>query len=187
LLTACTTAFPPAPPGAPEQARAARSYSASLRVSLEGPEFRARTRALVAFRRPDALRVEVPGPTGPRLVAVAKDGALTAVFPAERAVFEGAATPEAFGSLLGVGLAPAEVMDVLIGIGSPRLKAYRAGWGAALPRRIEATLPDGGRLSLTMEDAAVATVLSGAAFEAPAHAGYRAIGADEARSLWSGR
>lgn len=187
LLPACATAFPPAPPGAPERARAAASYSAGLRVTLRGPELRARTRALAAFRRPDALRLEVPGPSGPRLVAVAKEGVLTAVFPGERAVFVGDASPEAFASLLGVALGPAELMDLLVGVPSPRLKGYRAGWGPALPRSIAATLPDGGRLDLTIEDPDTASVLPAAAFEVPGHAGYRAIEAEEARTLWSGR
>ena len=40
----------------------------------------------VAFRRPDALRIEIPGPPGARLMAVARGGRLTAVLPAERAV-----------------------------------------------------------------------------------------------------
>ncbi len=155
-------------------------------MSLKGPEFRARTRALVAFRRPDALRLEVPGPAGPRLVAVANGATLTAVFPAERAVFVGEATSEALASLLGVPLTPAEVMDLLVGVGSPRLKAYRVGWGPTLPRSIAATLPDGGRLDVTVDDADVVPPPA-AAFETPDHEGYRPIEAGEARSLWSAR
>lgn len=141
----------------------------------------------MAFERPDALRIEVPGPAGPRLVAVAGNGVLTAVFPGERAVFVGEATSEAFASLLGVALTPAEVMDLLVGVPSPRLKTYRAGWGAALPRTIVATLPDGGRLDVTVDDAEIATAPPAAAFAVPRHDGYRRIEAEEARRLWSGR
>jgi len=72
-------------------AAATSSYSARLRISLDGPTLRARTPVLLAFRRPDALRIEVPGPAGPRLVAVASGDRLWAVFPAERAFFSGAA------------------------------------------------------------------------------------------------
>ena len=50
---------------------------------------------LLAFRRPDALRIEIPGPAGARLVAVARGDRLWAVFPAERAVYYGAARAEA--------------------------------------------------------------------------------------------
>ena len=50
-------------------AAATTTYNARLRIALDGPTLRARTPVLLAFRRPDALRIEVPGPAGPRLVA----------------------------------------------------------------------------------------------------------------------
>jgi hypothetical protein len=143
---------------------------------------------LLAFRRPDALRIEIPGPTGARLIAVARGEQLWAVFPAERAVYAGAARAEDLESLLGVALAPAEVMDLLTGVPSARLHSYRARWGAALPRQIDATLPDGAHLKATVEDAeAPAATLGESAFTEPPHVGYRTIDADQARSLWSGR
>jgi hypothetical protein len=156
-----------------------------LRVSLKGPELRARTRALVAFRRPDAFRVEVPGPAGARLVAVAREGRLLAVFPGERAVYEGEASASSFESLFGIALEPEEVMDLLVGTPSPRLKSYRAGWEGALPQTIEATLPDGGRLRLSVDEADLDAELGEAAFAPPAHPAYRRVDAEEARSLWS--
>lgn len=170
-----------------DHARAAGSYNAALRVSLKGPNLRARSRVLVAFQRPDALRIEIPGPTGARLVAVTHGGALAAVFPGERAVFTGGATAADLEALLGVPLTPAEVMDLLVGTPSPRLRAYDARWGASLPRRIDATLPDGGRLEVRVEDAELGARLSPDAFLEPPHAGYRSVGADEARSLWGAR
>lgn len=168
-----------------EQAHRVPSYSARLNVSLRGKDLRARTRVLLAFRRPDALRIEVPGPTGARLIAVAQGDRLWAVFPAERAVYSGAARAEDLESLLGVALDPPEVMDLLTGVASARLRAYRARWGAALPRQIEATLPDGARLKATVEDAEAPATLGEVAFAEPPHEGYRTIGADEARTLWS--
>lgn len=142
---------------------------------------------LLAFRRPDALRIEIPGPAGARLLAVALQGRLTAVFPAERAVFESAATPAALDALVGVALAPEELIDLLVGVPSPRLRSYRARWGPALPREIEAGLPDGGRLVAKIDEAEVDSPLSAAAFAPPPHAGYRSIDADEARRLWGSR
>lgn len=186
LSAGCATLEPPRP-GAPEAARQASTYSASLRVSLKGPTLRARTAAIVAFRRPDALRVEVPGPTGPRLVAVTRAERLTAVFPGSRAVFRAAATPDSFEALFGIGLDPGELMDLLVGRPSPRLRRYEAGWGVALPRTIRATLPDGGRLSVSVDDAETGAALPAAAFEAPAAEGYRVVDADEARRLWGAR
>jgi hypothetical protein len=183
---ACASAGLPGP-GVAERARVASTYSASLRASLRGPDLRGRTRVLLAFRRPDALRLEIPGPTGARLVAVASKGRLIAVFPAERAVFEGSATPEALSALVGVALSPEELIDLLVGVPSPRLRTYRARWGPALPREIEAELPDGSRLVAKVDEAEADSPLPAAAFAPPPHGGYRAIDADEARRLWSAR
>ncbi len=182
----CAKLTPPLP-GVPEAARFASSYSASLRVSLQGPKLRARTAALVAFRRPDALRVEVPGPAGPRVVAVTRAGRLTAVFPQSRAVFEADATRDSFLALFGIPLDPDEVMDLLVGAPSPRLRAYEAGWGDSLPHRIRTTLPDGGRLDVHVDEAEAGPRLPEAAFEAPPAKGYRVVDADEAGRLWGGR
>jgi hypothetical protein len=170
-----------------ERAAAARSYSGRLRVTLKGPELRGRTAVLLGFRRPDALRIEIPGPAGARLLAVARDAALTAVFPGERAVFRGQATAAGLEDLLGIALSPAEVMDLLVGTSSPRVRDHRVRWGPALPREIRATLPDGGRLKVTVETATMDADLPEAAFAEPAHEGYRAIDAAEARRLWGAR
>jgi 4-diphosphocytidyl-2-C-methyl-D-erythritol kinase len=149
----CASASLPPPADVAQRAGTARSYSGRLRVSLRGPEMRGRTAALLGFRRPDGLRIEIPGPTGARLVAVAHGEALTAVFPAERAVFRGEATAAGLEDLLGVALSPSEVMDLLVGTPSPRVRDYRVRWGPSVPRELQATLPDGGRLKVTVESA----------------------------------
>jgi hypothetical protein len=177
----------PPSPQVVEAARGASTYSARLRVSLRGPELRARTPALIAFERPDALRIEIPGPTGARLAAVVRDGRLVAVFPGDRAFFEGSATESELESLLGIKLTPAEVMDVLVGSGSPRLRSYDVRWGPRLPREVKAVLPDGAQLSLRVEEAEAGLTLPAQAFTVPPHAGYRALDREEARSLWSRR
>jgi hypothetical protein len=186
LGAACATLKPP-PPEVAQRARATESYSASLKVSLRGPELRARTRVLLAFQRPDSLRIELPGPSGARLVAVTRAGSLAAVFPAERALFEGDATPATLEALLGVSLAPAEVMDLLVGVPSARVREYKARWGEALPREVDARLPDGARLKVTVEDPVTGAALPEQAFAQPPHEGYRRVDAAEARRLWSAR
>ena len=163
------------------------SYSARLRITLDGPTLRARTPVLLAFRRPDALRIEVPGPAGPRLIVVASEDRLWAVFPSERAFFSGRATEADFEALLGVALTPVEVMDLLVGRPAPRLSAYEVLWRGPLPARITATLPDGGRLRVTVEEADAGASVSDQAFAEPPHAAYRTIGAEEARRLWGAR
>lgn len=186
MAAACATA-PLPPPRVVAEAAAAPSYSASLRASVRGPDLRGRTRVLAAFRRPDALRLEIPGPSGARLVAVAGEGRLTAVLPGERAVLESAAGPSDLEALLGVALTPAELMDVLVGTAPPRLRSYEARWGARLPVRIEAVLPDGTRLDVRVDEAEAGIALPAAAFDPPAHDGYRPIDAAEARRLLRGR
>lgn len=168
-------------------AAATHSYSSRLRISLDGPTLRARTPVLLAFRRPDALRIEVPGPAGPRLVAVAAGDHLWAVFPGERAFFSGRATEADFEALLGVALTPGEVIDLLLGLPPARLRTYQAQWRGTLPARIKATLRDGGRLIVTVDEAEAGATVPDQAFDEPPHAGYRTIGADEARRLWGGR
>ena len=185
LVAACATVHPPAP-GVAEKARAASSWSGSLRVSVSGPELRGRSRALVAFRRPDKVRIEIPGPSGARLVAVAASGRLTAVLPGERALLESAAGPHELEALLGLALEPAELMDVLIGVRPASARSYEADWGKALPRRVRAELGDGTRLDARVDEAEQDVDLPPAAFAPPPCAGCRAIDADEARRLLTG-
>jgi hypothetical protein len=187
MASGCAARMVPPSAGVADAARAATTYSARIRVTLDGPTVRARTPVLLGFRRPDALRVEVPGPTGARLIVVAHGPALWAVFPAERAVYAGAATEAGLRDLLGVALTPAEVMDVLVGVRPPRLSRYSARWGPALPRSIDATLPDGARLKAAVEDPRAGEPLPADAFTEPPHDGYRPVAADEARSLWGRR
>jgi hypothetical protein len=182
---ACSSLPSAPPPEVAARARAASSYSGTLRVSLNGPAFRGRARVLVGFRRPDMLRIELPGPTGPRLIVVAKDGALAAIFPGERAFFRSGATDVEMDALLGIALAPSELADVLVGVGSPRLRAYEVLWGPTLPRRVRATLPDGGRLDATVEEAELEAPLSPSAFDEPPHDGFRSVDQEEARRLWA--
>jgi len=186
LVTAACASLPARPaPGVAEAALEARSYSAELGVRLRGRDWRGRGRVLVACARPDALRIEVPGPAGARLVAVTRAGRLTAVFPPERAFYEGQARADELRDLLGLALEPAEVMDLLLGRGSPRLARYQVGWGLTAPARVEATLPDGAQLELRVREPELGVELPEQAFAPPAHAGYRALGRDEARQMWS--
>jgi len=178
----CATVRLPTPQVA-TAAATARSYSGSLRVSVKGDDVRGRSRVLIGFERPASLRLEIPGPSGARLVAVAGEERLTAVFPAERAVFETAATAAGLDALIGVALAPEELMDMLVGVAPPRLARYEASWGERLPERIDARLPDGTRIKARVDDAEIGLALPAAAFAPPRHEGFREIDAEEARRL----
>lgn len=183
LLGACRSLSPPAP-GVAEQARVTASLSARLRVSLRGPQARGRASVLIAFRRPDDLRVEVPGPIGPRLTIVARGDRLFASFPQDRAYWEGEATAQGLEALLGVALTPSEVMDLLVGVPPASVRDYRVSWGASLPRKLTASLADGARLTVVVEEAEVGGALSPRAFEDPPRAGFRPLSNDEVRGLW---
>jgi hypothetical protein len=141
----------------------------------------------MAFRRPDALRIEIPGPAGARLVAVIRAGRLTAVLPAERAFLDSPATAADLEALLGVALTPTELMDVLVGTAPAGLRDYRASWGETLPRRVQAVLADGTRLDARVDEAEKDVALPEAAFDPPPHPGYRPVDAAEARRLLGGR
>lgn len=182
----CASARLPAP-AVVEQARAASSWSGSLRVSVRGEDLRGRSRALVAFRRPDAIRIEIPGPTGARLVAVARDGRLHAVLAADRARLESAATAGELDALIGIALTPAELMDLLLGAAPPGARTYRADWGDTLPRRVRAELLDGTRLDARIDEAETGVELPAAAFDPPRCDNCRLIDANEARRLLGGR
>ncbi len=183
LLGACRSLSLP-PPEVAERARATESLSGRLRVSLRGPQARGRATVLLAFRRPDALRVEVPGPSGPRLTIVARGQRLLATFPHDRAYWESEATAQGLEALLGVALTPSEVMDLLVGVPPASVRDYRASWGALLPRKLTASLADGARLTVVVEEAEVGGVLSPQAFEDPPRAGFRPLGNEEVRDLW---
>ncbi len=186
VAAGCATLAPPRP----EVVRAAAaltSYSGDLQVSVRGPDLRGRSRALVAFRRPDALRIEIPGASGARLLAVVAEGRLTAVLPADRAFLQHEASRSKLEALLGIALTAPELMDLLVGVRPDDAVDFRVRWGSALPRRIEARLADGTRVSVRVEDAEGDVALPAAAFEPPPHAGYRPTDADEARRLLGGR
>jgi hypothetical protein len=176
--------LPPASPAARDAARHAGTYTANLRVSVRGPDLRGRADAIVGFRRPDALRVELPAGTGLALLAVAREGRLVVAFPADRAFYEGAATPAALGALLGVALAPADLMDVLVGVQPAAVRALDVRWGPLAPSRVVALLADGTRLDAKVREPELGRPLGDAAFASPATGGWQRLSLEEARGRW---
>jgi hypothetical protein len=165
----------------------APTYNGSLRVFLKGPGGRGRGQALLAFQRPDRLRIEIPGPTGLRLLAVVRDGRLVATFPSAGAVHEAPASATSLEALLGVGLEVSELMDFMVGVASPRLRDFEVRWGSTAPAEVSARLPDGTKLRAKVNDVTLARDLPAAAFELPSSAGLRLVDVDEARRLLVGR
>ena len=88
--------------------------------------------------------------------------------------------------MLGVALTPGRGDGRAGGRRLATPAGLRPALGGPLPRVVEATLPDGARLKLTVEDAETGVDLPEAAFADPPSPGYRAVDAQEARSLWGG-
>jgi hypothetical protein len=187
LLVACAPRFRTPAPEVVERARTASTYNGALRVSLKGPGGRGRSQALLAFQRPDRLRIEIPGPAGLRLLAVLRDGRLVATFPSAGAVYEAPASAASLDALLGVGLEVSELMDFMVGVPSGRLSDFRVRWGSEAPTEVSALLPDGTRLKARVDSVTLAETLPPGAFRAPATAGLRGVDAAEARRLLVGR
>jgi hypothetical protein len=186
FLAGCAAVTPP-PREVQDRAATAETYAANLRVSVSGGALRGRTAVLVGFERPDRLRIEIPGGVGPRLVLTARGGRLTAVFPPERAFHQGDATPERAEAILGVGLSPEEIMELLVGRPPQRLVACRVRWGPLAPSRVEADLPSGGRLKISADDIDLGRRFGPGVFEEPPHPGYRELTEAEVRQLWGSR
>lgn len=184
LVVGCAARSAPPTPAVAEAARSLQSYSADLLVKVGGRRMAPRSMVLVGFRRPDRLRLEMPGPGGARLILVTRDGVVTAVFPRARAVFEGQADRHVLGDIIGVALAPSDVMDFLVGTAPPAVEEYSAQWGPALPHHVRGTLEDGTRLDVKVTGPEPGAVIADKAFEPPPHQGYRFIDAAEARELW---
>ena len=184
FVAGCASRSAPPTPEVAQAARSLQSFSADLSVKVGGRVHAPRNTVLVGFRRPDRLRLEVPAPGSARLILVARDGVLTAVFPRARAVFEGPADRQVLGDIIGVALAPSDVMDFLVGVAPPSVIDYSAQWGPALPHRVRGQLEDGTRLDVKVVDPSPGATIADKAFEPPPHKGYRQIAAAEARELW---
>jgi len=185
LTAACAHHPPPPPADVVDAARTLPSYSANLSVKIGGRKVAPRTLVVAGFKRPDRLRLEMPAAGGTRLVLVARGGQLTALFPRSRAVFQGQADRKVLGDITGVALAPADVMDFLVGVVPPVVSGYVVEWGPALPKRARGKLDDGTRLDVVINDPTAGVAIDEHAFDPPPSAGYRKITAGEARDLWA--
>lgn len=102
------------------QALAVARYQAVVRVRGRGPEGRFSGTLMVAFERPERLRVELLGPFGSsRWIALVAEGEITVLFPSRREFVRESAVPAVLDALVGVGWSPDEAMAVLAGAGLP--------------------------------------------------------------------
>lgn len=131
-------------------------YQAVLKVKGRGPEGRFSATQVLAFERPDRMRVELLGAFGStRWVTVATGGEIVVYIPSRRQFLKETDVARVVGALLGVELGTEEVMAVLTGTGLPlegrrAQRAFRRGEST----RIEL---DGGSFEVDGEQVRTAT------------------------------
>jgi len=94
-----------------------RTFEGEARISLRLEGVRQRGSALVLFRRPDGLRVDVTGPIGVRLVtAVASGDSLRVFLPRSNDLYEGRADDAALRRVIGVDLGAWTPWRAMLGV-----------------------------------------------------------------------
>lgn len=88
---------------------------ALARVRVKDPDGTIASREAIIVERPARLRVEVLSAFGAVLVFTVDDGQLRAYNSSEDALYAGAASPENLARYAGVGLAPTQLVDLLLG------------------------------------------------------------------------
>lgn len=103
------------------QALSVARYRSVVRLHGKGPRGRFRATLVVAFERPDRLRVELlAGPfSSSQWMAVATGGEMTVFFPSRREYLREPKVASVVAALLGVELDAQAVMAVLSGAGLP--------------------------------------------------------------------
>lgn len=113
-------------------------YQAVLKVKGKGPEGRFSATQVLAFERPDRMRVELLGAFGStRWVTVATGAEILVYIPSRRQFLKETDVARVVGVLLGVELGTEEVMSMLSGAGLPlegrrAKRAFRRGEGTRI-------------------------------------------------------
>ena len=96
-------------------------WGSTFRCQVQNAEGARRFRLVLGARAPDRFRLEIYGPVGGVRLVVASDGrVVSAAAPSRRLYAEGEATPAAFGELLGLPVAGADLLALLEGHGLGR-------------------------------------------------------------------
>lgn len=95
---------------------AVTSLRALARVRISDPGGTVSSRDAIVVERPDRLRVDVLSALGPAALAFTVDGGRLQVYAAgEKTLYTGAASPANLSRYAGVGLAPEQIVDLLLG------------------------------------------------------------------------
>jgi outer membrane biogenesis lipoprotein LolB len=116
--------------------RGIRTLTAELSLAGHAGAERLRGRVHAGFVRPDSMRLEGVAPFGPpAFILASRDRVATLLLPREPAVLRGQPPEQILGALVGVTLAPADVLAIITGcvVSSPMPTAGRLhakGWAS---------------------------------------------------------
>ena len=113
-----------------------RTLSAELSLAGRAGAERLRGRVHAGFVRPDAMRLEGVAPFGPpAFILASRDRMATLLLPREPAVLRGQPPEQILGALVGVTLAPADVLAIITGCVVPSPlptsgRLHEKGWAS---------------------------------------------------------
>jgi outer membrane biogenesis lipoprotein LolB len=116
--------------------RGVRTLTAELSLAGRAGAERLRGRVHAGFARPDSMRLEGVAPFGPpAFILATRDRMSTLLLPRDPAVLRGQAPEQILGALVGVTLAPADVLAIITGcvVPSPMPtsgRLYEKGWAS---------------------------------------------------------
>ena len=116
--------------------RGVRTMTAELALAGRAGAERLRGRVHAGFARPDSMRLEGVAPFGPpAFILAAHEKTATLVLPRENSVLRGQRADEILGALVGVTLAPADVLAIVTGcvVPSPMPSSgrlHQKGWAS---------------------------------------------------------
>jgi outer membrane biogenesis lipoprotein LolB len=116
--------------------RGVRTLTAELSLAGRAGEERLRGRVHAGFVRPDAMRLEGVAPFGPpAFILSSRDRTATLLLPREPAVLRSQPPEQILGALVGVTLAPADVLAIITGcvVPSPMPtsgRLHEKGWAS---------------------------------------------------------
>jgi outer membrane lipoprotein-sorting protein len=116
--------------------RGVKTLTAELALAGRAGSERLRGRVHAGFARPDSMRLEGVAPFGPpAFILVARDRMATLLLPRDSSVLRDQRPDDVLGALVGVSLAPADVLAIMTGCVIPSAKPvsgrlHQGGWAS---------------------------------------------------------
>jgi hypothetical protein len=130
-----------------------RTLTAELGLSGRVGDERLRARVVAGFERPSSMHLEGVAPFGqPVFILAARNGTATLLLPGDKRILRGSAPEAILEALVGVTLAPADLLAVFTGcvVPTPRAIAGRIHQGGLASIDVESGDQQGGPRSATL-------------------------------------